>query len=227
MPSPATCPIAQYQHAAESRHADVQLARRRCPPSTTPSAFKKGDTEIGLLTPSPRPLKAALRGRHGQSYSCATSTRSYGLSLRQLAAQANRSIQANDPRSSAQGFLVSLQLFVLTLLGSIPLGIPVAFMRMSKIVPLRWIGAHLHFSVMRGTPLMLQMFAIYFAPYYVFGISLTARFQVDGVRRGVHHQLRRLLCRDLSLGPAVHSARPIRGSRRCWATRACRRFCIS
>ena len=39
-----------------------------------------------------------------------------------------------------QGFLVSLQLFVLTLLGSIPLGIPVAFMRMSKIAPLRWIA---------------------------------------------------------------------------------------
>ena len=71
-----------------------------------------------------------------------------------------------------QGFLVSLQLFVLTLLGSIPLGIPVAFMRMSKVAPLRWI-ARIYISVMRGTPLMLQMFAIYFAPYYVFGISLT------------------------------------------------------
>lgn len=71
-----------------------------------------------------------------------------------------------------QGFLVSLQLFVLTLLGSIPLGIPVAFMRMSKIAPLRWI-ARIYISVMRGTPLMLQMFAIYFMPYYVFGINLT------------------------------------------------------
>ena len=71
-----------------------------------------------------------------------------------------------------QGFLVSLQLFVLTLLGSIPLGIPVAFMRMSKVAPLRWI-ARIYISVMRGTPLMLQMFAIYFMPYYVFGINLT------------------------------------------------------
>ena len=71
-----------------------------------------------------------------------------------------------------QGFLVSLQLFVLTLLGSIPLGIPVAFMRMSKIAPLRWI-ARIYISVMRGTPLMLQMFFIYFAPYYIFGIPLS------------------------------------------------------
>ena len=65
-----------------------------------------------------------------------------------------------------QGFLVSLQLFVLTLLGSIPLGIPVAFMRMSKIAPLRWI-ARIYISVMRGTPLMLQMLFIYFALPFV------------------------------------------------------------
>ena len=62
-----------------------------------------------------------------------------------------------------QGFLVSLQLFVLTLLGSIPLGIPVAFMRMSKIAPLRW-TARIYISVMRGTPLMLQIIVIYLGP---------------------------------------------------------------
>ena len=71
-----------------------------------------------------------------------------------------------------QGFLVSLQIFVFTLVGSLPLGIPVAFMRMSRLAPVRWI-ARIYISVMRGTPLMLQMFAIYFAPYYVFGIQLT------------------------------------------------------
>lgn len=71
-----------------------------------------------------------------------------------------------------QGFLVSLQIFVLTLVGSVPLGIPVAFMRMSEIAPVRWV-ARVYISIMRGTPLMLQMFAIYFAPYYVFGIQLT------------------------------------------------------
>ena len=71
-----------------------------------------------------------------------------------------------------QGFLVSLQLFVLTLLGSIPLGIPVAFMRMSKIAPLRWI-ARIYISVMRGTPLMLQLMFIFFAPYYIFGVQLS------------------------------------------------------
>lgn len=71
----------------------------------------------------------------------------------------------------SEGFLVSLQIFALTLLGSVPLGIPVALMRTSRFAPLRWI-ARIYISIMRGTPLMLQMFAIYFAPYYVFGIEL-------------------------------------------------------
>ncbi len=81
-----------------------------------------------------------------------------------------------------EGFLVSLQIFALTLVGAIPLGVPVALARMStwgislgrfKLRPVALI-ARFYISVMRGTPLMLQMFAIYFAPYYVFGIQLTA-----------------------------------------------------
>ena len=72
----------------------------------------------------------------------------------------------------AQGFLVSLQLFAFTLVGSLPLGMLVAFARMSRFKPLALL-ARLYISIMRGTPLMLQMFAIYFIPYYVFGISLT------------------------------------------------------
>ena len=70
------------------------------------------------------------------------------------------------------GFGTTLQIFLLTLVGSIPLAIPVALARMSRIAPLSWL-ARAYISVLRGTPLMLQMFAIYFAPYYVFGIQLT------------------------------------------------------
>ena len=70
------------------------------------------------------------------------------------------------------GFLVSAQIFAFTLLGSLPLGMLVAFARMSRFKPLALV-ARFYISVMRGTPLMLQMFAIYFMPYYVFGISLT------------------------------------------------------
>lgn len=71
-----------------------------------------------------------------------------------------------------EGFLVSLQIFVLTLVGAVPLGIPIALLRMSRLAPVRAL-ARVYISIMRGTPLMLQMFAIYFAPYYVFGIQLT------------------------------------------------------
>ncbi|OUO34402.1 polar amino acid ABC transporter permease [Olsenella sp. An290] len=71
-----------------------------------------------------------------------------------------------------EGFLVSLQIFLLTLVGSLPLGMLVAFARMSSFRPLALL-ARLYISLMRGTPLMLQMFAIYFVPYYVFGIGLT------------------------------------------------------
>ncbi|MBM6942394.1 amino acid ABC transporter permease [Collinsella intestinalis] len=71
-----------------------------------------------------------------------------------------------------EGFLVSLQIFAFTLIGAVPLGIVVALGRMSRIAPVRWI-VRIYISIMRGTPLMLQMFAIYFAPYYVFGIQLT------------------------------------------------------
>ncbi len=70
------------------------------------------------------------------------------------------------------GFGTTLQIFALTLVGAIPLGIPVAFARMSRVRPLSWL-ARIFISIMRGTPLMLQMFAIYFCPYYVFGIELT------------------------------------------------------
>ena len=76
------------------------------------------------------------------------------------------------------GFGTTLQIFLLTLVGAIPLGVPVALARMSKFAPLSWL-ARAYISVLRGTPLMLQMFAIYFAPYYVFGIELTpaSKFQ--------------------------------------------------
>ena len=70
------------------------------------------------------------------------------------------------------GFGTTLQIFLLTLVGSVPLAIPVALARMSRIRLLSW-AARAYISVLRGTPLMLQMFAIYFAPYYVFGIQLT------------------------------------------------------
>lgn len=69
------------------------------------------------------------------------------------------------------GALTSLQIFFLTLVGSLPLGLLVAFGRMSKFAPLRWL-VRFYISIMRGTPLILQLFIVYFGPFYVLGISL-------------------------------------------------------
>ena len=71
-----------------------------------------------------------------------------------------------------EGFITSLQIFALTLVGALPLGVVVVALRMCRFAPVRLI-ARAYISVMRGTPLMLQMFAIYSAPFYVFGVQLT------------------------------------------------------
>ncbi len=71
-----------------------------------------------------------------------------------------------------EGFITSFQIFALTLIGALPLGVVVAALRMCRIAPVRLI-ARAYISVMRGTPLMLQMFAVYFMPFYVFGVQLT------------------------------------------------------
>ncbi len=68
------------------------------------------------------------------------------------------------------GTLVSLRVFVLTLLFSLPLGFVVAKGRMSRIGILRGV-VNLYIQIMRGTPLILQLIFVYFAPYYVIGVS--------------------------------------------------------
>ena len=68
------------------------------------------------------------------------------------------------------GYVVSLEIFALTLIGAVPLGVIVALGRLSKNRIVSGIAAA-YISIMRGTPLMLQMFAVFFAPYYVFGVK--------------------------------------------------------
>jgi polar amino acid transport system permease protein len=68
------------------------------------------------------------------------------------------------------GTMISLSVFFLTLFFSIPLALPVALARRSKSKLLR-APVSLYVLVMRGTPLILQLIFVYFAPYYLFGIS--------------------------------------------------------
>lgn len=69
------------------------------------------------------------------------------------------------------GFVLSLEVFAVTLVGALPLGIVIALARMSKFKPLAFI-ARIYISFMRGTPLMLQLMALSFGPYYLLGFSL-------------------------------------------------------
>ena len=71
--------------------------------------------------------------------------------------------------------LVSLEIFAVTLVGSLILGLLLCFVRMSRFWPLR-VLAKLYISIMRGTPLMLQLLVVYFAPYYVFGMELFSSY---------------------------------------------------
>ena len=75
------------------------------------------------------------------------------------------------------GFGTTLLIFFFTLLFSLPLGILFALARMSKFKPLN-IFMQVCISILRGTPLMLQLIVVFFMPYYVFGIKLSTGWRV-------------------------------------------------
>jgi len=71
----------------------------------------------------------------------------------------------------AAGMLRTSLIFVLTLVGSLPLGMAVALLKKSRFAAVRGI-VRVFISVMRGTPLMLQLLVWYFGPYYLFRWSI-------------------------------------------------------
>lgn len=75
------------------------------------------------------------------------------------------------------GMLVTIEIFVATLLFSLPLGLIVAFGRMSRIKVIQWI-TKAYISIMRGTPLMLQLMVVYFGPFYIFGIRISTSYRL-------------------------------------------------
>ena len=77
----------------------------------------------------------------------------------------------------SEGMLFSILIFSVTLILSLPLGLLVAFARMSKIQVIR-IPASIYISIMRGTPLMLQLMVVYFGPYYIFGIKVVDNYRI-------------------------------------------------
>ena len=81
------------------------------------------------------------------------------------------------------GFGATLSIFILTLLFSLPLGLIIAFGRMSKNVILNNF-CKVIISILRGTPLMLQLIVWCFGPYYLFGVKVSKEWRFVSIILG-------------------------------------------
>lgn len=80
----------------------------------------------------------------------------------------------------SEGMVRSIGIFCLTLIFSLPLGLLVAFGRMAKNKLVRTIFK-VYISIMRGTPLMLQLMVFYFGPYYLFKMSIGGAWRFTAI----------------------------------------------
>lgn len=78
------------------------------------------------------------------------------------------------------GMLKSISIFLWTLVLSVPLGLIVALIRIKKIPVINTIIT-VYISLMRGTPLMLQLLVVFFGPFYVFQVRLTDEYRFVAV----------------------------------------------
>ncbi len=79
-----------------------------------------------------------------------------------------------------KGFLTTLLIFALTLIFALPLGLLVCAGRMCRFKPIHWI-VKLYISIVRGTPLMLQLLVVFFGPYYMFRMNLSPNYRFYAV----------------------------------------------
>ncbi len=81
----------------------------------------------------------------------------------------------NVTLSLLEGLEVTLELFFLTLLLALPLGLLICMASMSRFTPLRWLTQTVVWIV-RGSPLMLQILVVYYGPGLLFGLPLLPRY---------------------------------------------------
>ena len=72
------------------------------------------------------------------------------------------------------GFKTTCTIFFVVLILSLPLGLVISFGSMSKFKPLRWLTRFVVW-VIRGTPLMLQVIAVFYVPGLVFHTPMRSR----------------------------------------------------
>ena len=80
----------------------------------------------------------------------------------------------------AHSFLNTFLIFAFTLIGALPFGLVVYFGKKSRFKPVKWF-TEVYIAIMRGTPLMLQVMVIYFAPALVFKITIPGNWRFSAV----------------------------------------------
>lgn len=82
-------------------------------------------------------------------------------------------MMATSPMESlSSGFIINIELFFITLLLALPLGLVITFCSMSKFKPLKWLSRTFVW-IIRGTPLMLQLFVVLYAPGLLFSMPMS------------------------------------------------------
>ncbi len=106
----------------------------------------------------------------------------------------------------SDSMLRSTWIFLLTLVFSMPLGLLICVARMYAWKPVQWL-MKFYISVVRGTPLMLQLLVIYFGKYFLFGLPLTTNYRFWAViiafslRHSVHSRWTARSCQDSGVQP--------------------------
>ena len=120
----------------------------------------------------------------------------------------------------SDSMLRSTWIFLLTLIFSMPLGLLICVARMYAWKPVQWL-MKFYISVVRGTPLMLQLLVIYFGKYFLFGLPLTTNYRFWAV----------IIAFSLNYAAyfAAFSPFPLDSTKlpRFWGTAACRNSCGS
>ena len=82
--------------------------------------------------------------------------------------------------------LINLELFAVTLLLGLPLGLIISFGSMSRFTPLRWLSQTFVW-IIRGTPLMLQIIIVFYGPGLIWGGQAMGRMEAATVAFGINY----------------------------------------
>lgn len=96
------------------------------------------------------------------------------VSLSVSSSNGSRCVMSTVLESLFGGFWMNLEIFMLTLVMALPLGLIITFGSMTKFAPLRYF-TRIFVWVIRGTPLMLQLFVVMYAPGLLLGIPMKSR----------------------------------------------------